>query len=110
MNLRCAKCGDEFEAPRFRGWCDKCLDGYHRSREEVRAKQNPKPGVIAVGKFTTSEPPESVVDPVTGLQVCFRCGGELMAGYGFAGGYGLGGYNCCNDCYAVQDFREDLEE
>ena len=38
---------------------------------------------------------------------CPECGTELDYGYGFAGGYGLGGYASC-DKHGYFDFCEDL--
>jgi hypothetical protein len=40
---------------------------------------------------------------------CPKCKSVLRLGYGFAGGYGLGGYNYCEKCHKVYDFVEDKE-
>ena len=108
MNLTCTNCESAFEASRFRGYCDECIEEYRKQRDRVHERQHPSPGVTAVGKFA-SNAPTSATDPITDRQVCFLCGGELFSGYGLAGGYGLGAYMCCEECYAVQDFCEDSE-
>jgi hypothetical protein len=40
---------------------------------------------------------------------CTKCGGKLDGGYGYAGGYGLGGYDYCESCYTIHNFTEDRE-
>lgn len=109
MNLKCQRCEQDFEAARFRGYCDECVDHFRGISKQVHAKQNPRPGVHACGKFTTEATPISVHDPVVNKNVCGLCGGDTEGGYGFAGGRGCGAYNFCVECYAVLDFSEDKD-
>lgn len=111
MILRCQSCESEFEESSVRGLCPDCVAKHQEDREHVHERTNPAPGVHAVGKFAKRECPRSVTDPVTDKGVCPLCGSdELEAGYGFAGGYGLGSYNCCMACYTIMDFHEDSGE
>ncbi len=109
MHLTCVRCGKDFEAGRFRGYCDDCVCFFGSVRDQVHKAQNPRPGVHACGAFTKVVP-ESVGDPVTAQQVCGLCGGKTECGHGFASGAGLGVYTFCTECYATMDFREDTGE
>jgi len=47
--------------------------------------------------------------PKSNRGTCPECNIKLDSGYGFAGGYGLGGYRYCPECGTIYDFCEDTE-
>ena len=50
-------------------------------------------------------------DEIRQRDVCGLCGSDAIeSGYGFAGGFGLGSYVICTDCWTVMDFFEDRDE
>lgn len=108
MNLECVNCEQTFEATRFRGYCDTCIEGFGKQREHIHKRQRPGPGIIADGKFAIVSP-QSVYDPVAQANVCGLCGSpEIEMGYGLGSGYGMGSYNFCGECNNFLDFSEDL--
>jgi len=116
MIATCNRCDAEFESSHFRGYCDDCVAFYRQDREDARERQRKRAeslgAVHVTGKFNTVENcPQTANDPVSGQQVCGLCGSdEIDPGYGYAGGYGLGGYNFCMACGTVMDFSEDTGE
>lgn len=109
MELTCIRCEAEFDSGVKRGYCDDCLSLFRERQVLKKMRQNPAPGVHCTGKFLDpKECPSSIENETGDGAACGLCGGEtLIAGYGFAGGYGLGGYQFCEDCGTVLDFCED---
>jgi hypothetical protein len=112
MNLTCQRCNAAFDGPTYVGYCPECVGWFKGGWKVAHAAANPAPGVHRVGKFQKADRcPHTVTNPFTEEQVCGLCGGdELDSGYGFAGGFGLGGYTFCGGCYAILDFSEDSGE
>jgi hypothetical protein len=64
---------------------------------------------IMCGGGPTDPEAVSVWDENRQLNVCGLCGSsDLTAGYGLAGGGGIGGYNFCNGCQRILDKSEDV--
>ena len=106
--MKCGRC-DEKEAEPGTLYCFECKESFRGERGAAQDRVNPMPGVHAVGKFNKGESPKTFFNGVA--NVCGMCGSdEIEAGYGFAGGFGLGVYQCCMDCYAIMDFSEDSGE
>lgn len=112
MTCNCIRCGSEFDTPRVVGYCERCRTFFASSRDQIRKAQRPAPNVFADGAFRPAkECPHTVQDPTTDRPVCGLCGSdEIEQGYGIGGGYGMGSYNFCQECYAFLDFHEDRDE
>lgn len=110
MELTCIRCETDFDSGIKRGYCDECLSLFRERQILKHYQQNPAPGVHITGKFLKpKECPQSIENEAGDGPACGLCGGEsLMPGYGFAGGYGLGSYQFCEECNTVIDFSEDL--
>lgn len=115
MILTCQKCDSEFENANVVGYCESCREDYARMRQERHDKQAVATEAIGAihiaGRWgDPKESPQSAFDEISQRQVCGMCGSdELECGYGFAGGFGLGSYMCCCECWTIQDFHEDME-
>lgn len=104
----CERCEAE-EADPGTLYCYECKEYFRGHREEHHERSNPRPGVHVTGKTNKGECPATFFNGVA--NVCGMCGSdEIEPGYGFAGGFGLGSYNCCMDCYTIMDFSEDTGE
>lgn len=114
MNLECQNCGESFENAITIGYCPECIADYQAKRQARRDKQQAVTASLGAfhvaGKWgDPKETPRSVFCEISQRNVCGLCGSDqLEGGYGYAGGFGLGGYNFCLDCNEVQDFSEDL--
>lgn len=113
--LECNKCGCEFENAVTVGYCNDCLEAYRAMRQARRDRQDLATFLAGAshiaGKWGDAKDcPRSAFDEITQKQVCGLCGcDQVEPGYGYAGGFGLGSYLICLECYEVQDFTEDLE-
>ena len=111
MNLTCTRCDGAFEADRFRGYCDTCVDVFRADRRRVNQCQHPTPDMYLDGTFAREPCPRTVIDPAGPRSVCGLCGGDqIEPGYGIGSGYGMGCYNFCLDCNTFLDFVEDRDE
>ncbi len=112
MNNRCERCDCTFESAEFVGYCPECVVWFREGRKTADEKANPTPNVHLTGKFNAADRcPKTVHNPVTNENVCGLCGSEsIERGYGFAGGFGLGVYQYCENCNAILDFSEDTGE
>ena len=105
--MKCGRC-EESDAESGTLYCFECKEHFRGNRKKAHDRANPIPGVHCVGKFIKDESPKTFYNGVANC--CGMCGSsEVEGGYGFAGGFGLGGYNCCMECYAIMDFFEDVE-
>ena len=108
--MTCIRCEAEFDSGIKRGYCDECLSLFRERQILKHGKQHPAPGVRVTGKFLDPKECPCSIENETGDGIaCGLCGSEsLQPGYGFAGGYGLGSYQFCEECNTVIDFFEDL--
>jgi hypothetical protein len=111
MDQVCVRCDEPFDSGVKRGYCDDCLSLFRERQVNRKRLQTPSPGVHCTGRFLDpKECPVTVENETGDGNCCGLCGSEsLYSGYGFAGGYGLGGYTFCLECDSVLDFCEDME-
>ncbi len=106
--MTCNEC-DLVEAEPGTLYCFECKEKFRGNTEAANERANPAPGVHLTGKLNKGKCPKTFFNGVA--NVCGMCGSdEIEQSYGFAGNYGLGGYNFCDDCGTIMDFSEDTGE